>query len=231
MEIFIDSANMTEIEKWLSMGVIDGVTTNPSVMLKDKVYDIKKRAKEIAALINPRPLSVEVTTNDLNKMVAQAREFATWAKNIVVKIPQETQDGVPCYGVMHQLENEGIKVNATAALSLGQVILAAKAGATYISIFSGRVSDEGGDAFEIISSSVDWLERWQFGSKILVGSIRSVGDVLQAALAGAHTITIPPEFISKMADHKYTRETVRQFIDDASKTLEMMKKVQSGDDK
>ncbi len=228
MEIFIDSANIAEIEKWLSMGVIDGVTTNPTVMLKDRVYDMKGKAKEIASLVNPRPLSVEVTTNDLGEMIAQARQFASWAENIVVKIPQETQDGVPCYGVMHQLESEGIKVNATAALSLGQVMLAAKAGATYISIFAGRVSDEGGNTFEIIANAVEWLERWQFGSKILVGSIRSVGDVLQAALAGAHTVTIPPEFISKMADHKYTRETVRQFVNDAGKALEMMKKVHSG---
>ena len=224
MEIFIDSANITEIEKWLNMGVVDGVTTNPSIMLKDKVYEMERGAKEIAALVNPRPVSAEVTTNDLNEMITQARELAAWAPNIVVKIPQETQDGVPCYGVMHQLESEGIKVNATIALSLGQVILAAKAGATYISIFAGRVSDEGGNAFEVISSSVDWLEHWDFKSKIIVGSIRSVADVLQAAMAGAHVITIPPEYLTRMADHKYTRETVRQFVNDATKALEMMNK-------
>lgn len=228
MKIFIDSANITEIEKWLNMGVIDGVTTNPSIMLKDKVYEMERGAKEIAALVNPRPVSAEVTTNDLNEMITQARKLAAWAPNIVVKIPQETQDGVPCYGVMHQLESEGIKVNATIALSLGQVILAAKAGATYISIFAGRVSDEGGNAFEVISSSVDWLENWDFKSKIIVGSIRSVADVLQAAMAGAHVITIPPEYLTRMADHKYTRETVRQFVNDATKALEMMQKVQSG---
>ena len=224
MEIFIDSANITEIEKWLNMGVIDGVTTNPSIMLKDKVYEMERGAKEIAALVNPRPVSAEVTTNDLNGMITQARKLAAWAPNIVVKIPQETQDGVPCYGVMHQLESEGIKVNATIALSLGQVILAAKAGATYISIFAGRVSDEGGNAFEVISNSVDWLENWDFKSKIIVGSIRSVADVLQAAMAGAHVITIPPEYLTRMADHKYTRETVRQFVNDATKALEMMNK-------
>ena len=223
MEIFIDSANITEIEKWLNMGVIDGVTTNPSIMLKDKVYEMERGAKEIAALVNPRPVSAEITTNDLNDMITQARKLAAWAPNIVVKIPQETQDGVPCYGVMHQLESEGIKVNATIALSLGQVILAAKAGATYISIFAGRVSDEGGNAFEVISNSVDWLEHWDFKSKIIVGSIRSVADVLQAAMAGAHVITIPPEYLTRMADHKYTRETVRQFVNDATKALEMMK--------
>ncbi len=225
MEIFIDSASMNEIEKWLNMGVIDGVTTNPSIMLKDGVYDAEVGAKEIAALVNPRPVSVEVTTNDLDEMLIQAQRFASWAPNIAIKIPQTTQDGIPCYSVMRQLESEGIKVNATAAMSLGQVILAAKAGATYISIFAGRVADEGGNAPDVISNSVDWLERWKFKSKIIVGSIRSVGDVLSAAMAGAHIITIPPQFLDKMSDHKYTRETVRQFVNDAQKALEMMEKV------
>lgn len=221
MEIFVDSANVVEIEKWLKMGVVDGVTTNPSVMLEDGVGDIEKGTKEIAALINPYPVSVEVTTNDLAEMMTQAREFASWAPNIVVKIPQETQDGIACYGVMHQLESEGIKVNATVALSLGQVILSAKAGATYISIFAGRVGDEGGKPAEVIMNSVDWLERWKFKSRIIVGSIRSVADVLQAAMAGAHVITIPPQFLVRMADNKCARETVRQFVDDAQKALEM----------
>lgn len=224
MEIFIDSASTTEIKKWFDMGVIDAVTTNPSIMLKDGVYDVEAGAKEIAALIDNRPLSVEVTTNDLDEMLTQAQLFASWAPNIVVKIPQITQDGVPCYGVIRQLETEGIKINATAALSLGQVILAAKAGASYISIFAGRVADEGGNAVEVIKNSVEWLERWKYDSKIIVGSIRSVGDILSAAMAGAHIITIPPQFLGKMADHKYTRETVRQFIDDAKKALEMMEK-------
>ncbi len=195
MEIFIDSASITEIEKWLNMGVIDGVTTNPSIMLKDSVYDAEAGAKEIAALINPKPVSVEVTTNDLDEMIIQAQRFSSWAPNIVVKIPQITQDGIPCYGVVNQLENEDIRVNATVALSLGQVILAAKAGATYVSIFAGRVTDEGGNAVEVIKNSVEWLERWKYESKIIVGSIRSVGDVLSAAVAGAHIIAIPPQFL------------------------------------
>ena len=225
MEIFIDSASISEIRKWLQMGVIDGVTTNPSVMLKDGVYDAEAGAKEIATLVEPRSVSVEVTTNDLDEMLVQAQGFASWAPNIVIKIPQITQDGIPCYGVIRQLESEGIKVNATVALSLGQVILAAKAGATYISIFAGRVADEGGNAPEVISNSVNWLERWEYKSKVIVGSIRSVGDILSAAMAGAHIITIPPQFLGKMADHKYTRDTVRQFVTDAEKALEMMEKV------
>jgi transaldolase len=224
MEVFVDSASVKEIEKWLRMGVVDGVTTNPSIMFKDGVYDAERGAKAIAALIKPRPLSVEVTTNNLDEMLTQARKFAKWAPNIVIKIPQINADGVPCYGVIKQLEDDGIKVNATVALSLGQVILAAKASATYISIFTGRVSDEGGNPSEVIKNSVDWLERWKFKSKIIVGSIRSVGDILIAAIAGAHIITIPPDFLGKMADHKYSRETVRQFVADAEKAVQMMTK-------
>ena len=225
MEIFIDSASIPEIQKWHRMGIIDGITTNPSIMFSDGVYDMEKGAREIAALVASCPVSVEVTTNDLEEMLTQARKFSGWAPNIVVKIPQITQDGIPCYGVIRQLESEGIKVNATVAMSLGQVILAAKAGATYISIFAGRVGDEGGNAFEVIKNSVEWLERWKFANKIIVGSIRAVADVLQAAIAGAHIITIPPQFLTRMADHKYTRETVKQFISDAQKALEKMGEV------
>ena len=227
MEIFVDSANINEIKKWLNMGILDGVTTNPSIMFNDGIYDAEAGAKEIAALVHPRPVSVEVTTNDLDEMIAQARGFTSWAPNIAVKIPQINQDGTPCYGVIKQLESEGIKVNATVAMSLAQVILAAKAGATFISIFAGRVADEGGNAPEVIRNSVEWLERWKYKSKIIVGSIRSVGDILSATIAGAHIITIPPQFLDKMADHKFTRETVKQFVDDANRALEMMEKTRT----
>jgi transaldolase len=225
MEIFVDSANIKEITRWLEYGIADGVTTNPSIMFKDGIHDIEKGAKEIARLIDPRPLSVEVTSNDLDEMFTQANEFASWADNIVIKIPQINTDGIPCYGIIKNLEIMGVKVNATAAMSFGQVMLAAKAKATYISIFAGRVTDEGGDASLIIKNSIEWLKRWNFSSKIIIGSIRSVGDVITAALAGAHIITIPPQFIDKMADHKNTRATVDQFLSDARKTMELMQQV------
>ena len=222
MQIFIDSANIGEIAEWFQMGLIDGVTTNPSIMLKDGVYEVEAGAREIAALIDPLPLSVEVTTNDPDDMVAQARVFASWAPNIVVKIPHITHEGIPCYGIISELETSGIRVNATAAMSLGQVVLAAKARATYISLFAGRIADEGGNAPEVIRLAVEWLERWKYKSRVVVGSIRSVGDVLNAVVAGAHIVTIPPQFLYKMADHKYTRETVKQFLDDADKALKLM---------
>ncbi|MFH1775568.1 MAG: transaldolase family protein [Chloroflexota bacterium] len=226
MEIFLDSANVTEMKKWLGMGLIDGVTTNPSIMFGDGIHDIKAGAKEIAALMNPRPVSVEVTTNDLDEMITQAREMAAWAPNIVIKIPQLNQDGIPCYGVMKQLESEGIKVNATVVMSFSQVIFSAKAGATYISIFAGRIADEGGNSFDITANAVDWVEGWQYKSKILVGSIRGIPDVQESAIAGAHILTVPPKILAKMADHKNSRAAVKQFTVDAQKALEMMNQAQ-----
>jgi len=158
-------------------------------------------------------------------MVEQARTFATWARNIVVKIPIVNEYGESCLGVMHRLSQEGIGVNATAILSFNQALLAAKAGATYVSIFAGRVADEGNDPAVTIRNVRSWLDDWELSSYIIVGSIRTVMDIQNAALAGAHIITIPPQFLPKMVDHRYTRETVRQFVQDAEKTLKEMSKV------
>lgn len=224
MKIFIDSANLNEITKWTDYGIADGVTTNPSIMFKDCITDIKKGAIEIAKLINPRPLSVEVTTNDLKEMLDQAKDFAGWAPNIVVKIPVINQSGEPCVGVISRLSKANIKINATALLSLSQVVMVTKAGAAYASIFAGRVEDEGGDPQKVIREARAWLDDWKYKTEIIVGSIRSVGDIQRATVAGTHIITIPPQFLNKMCDHKYTRETVRQFVEDAQKTFAKAKK-------
>jgi transaldolase len=220
VEIFIDTSNCDEIEKWLAQGVVDGVTTNPSIMLTDGVRDLHAGTVPICALVGPRPVSVEVTTNDHGEMLQQARTFTTWASNIVVKIPVVNQDGISSLGVVHTLAEEGIAVNATAILSFNQAVLAVKAGATFVSIFAGRVADEGTDPAIVIRNVRTWLDSWGFTTKIIVGSIRSCMDVQAAALAGAHVVTIPPQFLPKMVDHKYTRETVRQFNEDAVKAAE-----------
>jgi transaldolase len=224
MQIFIDSADVKQIESWLAQGVVDGVTTNPSIMFKDGVADLEAGTRRLATLLGDRALSVEVTTNDRETMLKQAREFATWARSIVVKIPIVNEFGESCLGVIHRLTQEGIGVNATAILSFNQAILAAKAGATYVSIFAGRVADEGNDPAVVIRNVRNWLKQWDCAARIIVGSIRTVMDIQNAALAGAHIITIPPQFLPKMVDHQYTRETVRQFVQDAEKTLEQMKK-------
>ena len=227
MKIFIDSANQKDIEKWLNYGILDGVTTNPSIMLKDGLYDIDAGVQTLAKLIDPLPISVEVTTNDAKEMVEQAKRFASLGRNVVVKIPVENEFGVPGYGVINQLGKSGIAVNATAIMSFGQIMLAAKSGASYLSLFAGRIADEGGDSTEVIAETVEWLEHWDFKSELIVGSIRSVGEVINAALAGAHIITIPPQYLDKMADHKYTRETVKEFIIDAQNARKMMEKAKT----
>ncbi len=228
MQIFIDSANYNEIERWLAEGVIDGVTTNPSIMLKDGMYDIEEGARRLCALLGTRPVSVEVTTNDLPEMLQQGRAFARWAPNVVVKIPVVNEDGESCLGVIHRLSSEGIPVNTTAILSFNQAILAAKAGATYVSIFAGRVADEGNEPGTVIRAVRRWLDEWGYAAKVLVGSIRAVMDVQNAAMAGAHIITIPPQFLPKMADHKYSRDTVRQFNRDGEQALAQIAQLRVG---
>jgi transaldolase len=219
MQIFLDSADLTEIRNWLGQGVIDGVTTNPTVLLKDGVYDLKEGVRRLGAALGKHPISVEVTSNDPKIMLEQARTFAGWGPNIVIKIPVVNESGESCLGVMNTLARERIAVNATAILSFNQAMLAAKAGATYVSIFAGRVADEGNDPGVVIRNVRKWLDDWAHPAQIIVGSIRTLMDIQNAALSGAHIITIPPQFLPKMVDHKYTRETVRQFNRDAAKAL------------
>jgi transaldolase len=219
MQIFVDSADLAEIEHWLRQGVVDGVTTNPSIMLKDGVRDVEARARQLCQLVNDRPVSIEVTTNDPKEMLEQARICAQWARNVVIKIPVITENGQSCLEVVKTLTREDIAVNCTALLSFNQAILAAKAGATYVSLFAGRIADEGGDAGLVVSNVREWLDKWTYHSRIIVGSIRSAIDVQNAALAGAHVVTVPPQFLAKMIDHRYTRETVRQFNQDAENAM------------
>jgi len=199
------------------------VTTNPSILLKDGARDMEKTAREIAEVLQGRPVSVEVTTNEPDEMLEQARRVARWAANIVVKIPVINEDGESCLEVIHSLAQEGIKVNTTAILSFNQVMMAAKAGATYLSVFAGRVADEGHDPSELIAGAARWVEHWHYG-KILVGSVRGNLDVQRAAVAGAHIVTIPPAVLDKLLDHKYTRDTVRGFNADARRALAEMDK-------
>ena len=222
MQIYLDSADHREIEKWMREGIVDGVTTNPSVLFKDGVFDLEEGARRLAKLLGDRPLSVEVTSDDPVRMLGQARTLARLAANVVIKIPVTNAKGESCLGVIHALSREGIAVNTTAILSFNQSVLAAKAGAAYVSIFSGRIADEGNDPAIVIRNVRTWLDEWKYTAKIIVGSIRTVMDIQNAALAGAHIITIPPQFISKMVDHKYTRETVLQFNRDAERALAQM---------
>jgi transaldolase len=219
MQIFLDSADEKELTHWLAEGVVDGVTTNPSILLKDGASDLETVARRLAALLGHRPLSVEVTATEPAQMIEQGRAFARWASNVVVKIPIVTQDGGSCLKAIYALSRAGIPVNATAILSFNQAVLAAKAGACYVSVFAGRVADEGHDPAQLIAGLQQWLRRWESQARVLVGSIRSVMDVQRAAEAGADIITIPPAMLPKMVDHKYSRETVRQFNEDAARAF------------
>ncbi len=222
MKIFADTADLKEIRSWLDFGVIDGVTTNPSIMLAGGVYDLRRGAQEIAALLGDKPLSVEVVSDDTDEMRRQALEMAEWAPNIVVKIPVITTQGEPCLGVIANLKRAGVKVNATACLSFNQAMLAAKSGAAYVSLFAGRISDEGADAPEVIRRTAEWLKAWDMPTRIIVGSIRETVNVQDAALAGAHVVTVPPKFLRQMIDHKYSRFTVAQFLADGQSAAQRM---------
>ncbi len=223
MEIFADTADLQEIQTWLAYGVIDGVTTNPSIMLANGVYQLREGAVEIAKLMGEKPVSIEVVTDDRDEMYAQALDIAGWAPNICVKIPIINSDGEPCLGVISGLSRQGIKVNATACLSFNQAVLASKAGATYVSLFAGRISDEGVNASEVIRNTAGWLAMWKYATKIIVGSVRETMNIQEAALAGAHIITVPPKFLRQMVDHKYSRFTVGQFLADGLSAAERMR--------
>jgi transaldolase len=223
MPIFLDSGCLTEIEKYLKMGIIRGVTTNPTILLKDGVTGgmkgIRARSVEIARLIDPLPLSVEVTTNDPLQMRLQAQELAAMAPNIVVKItihgPNGEQQNLE---VIHELEGErGIRVNVTAMMSAQQCLLAAMAGATYVSLFGGRIANMGYNPCEEITKLRKVLDDFNLKAKIIIGSTREVLNVIEWLGAGAHFVTVVPNLLEVMIVHPYSKETVRMFLADAAK--------------
>jgi transaldolase len=224
MPIFLDTGNLKEIEKYLKMGIIRGVTTNPTIMLKDGITGglkgVKQRAVEIAGMIDPLPLSVEVTTNDPPKMLEQAEELAALAKNINVKITIHGPHGeLENLEVIHELEEKlNIRINATAMMSAQQCLLAAMAGATYVSIFGGRVNNMGYNVCAEISKLRQILDEFNLKAKIIVGSTREVLNIIEWLGAGAHFVTVSPNLLEGMIVHPYTKETVQMFLADAAKT-------------
>ena len=223
MAIFLDTGKISEIKQYYEMGIIRGVTTNPTILVKDGVTGgmagVKQRSIEIADLINPLPLSVEVTSNDVKKMVDQAIEFSGWANNINVKITIHGPEGeMENLQVIHKLETEDdIRINVTAMMSAQQCFLAAMAGATYVSIFGGRVSNMGYDACTEIERLRTLLDRFNLDAKIIVGSTREVINVTDWLCAGAHIVTCTPDFIKGMIVHPYSKETVQMFLSDGAK--------------
>jgi transaldolase len=211
------------------MGIIRGVTTNPTIMLKEGVTGGIKgvliRSGEIARLITPLPLSVEVTTNDTVKMIEQAQELAAIAKNINVKITIHGPAGeLNNLEVIHELEEKRkIRVNATAMMSAQQCLLAAMAGATYVSLFGGRINNMGYNTCDEITKLRNILDEFEFKAKIIVGSTREILNVIEWLGAGAHYVTVVPNILEGMITHPYTKETVQMFLADAAKTEAKLK--------
>ncbi len=223
MAIFLDTGDIEEVRKYLHMGIIRGVTTNPTILLKSGIKggmkEIKKSTIEIAKLISPLPLSVEVTTNEKQQMLKQAREMASWADNINVKITIHGPQGeLHNLEVVHELETKhDVRVNVTAMMSAQQCLLAALAGASYVSIFGGRVNNMGYNAVDEIMKIRALLDEFDLKAKIIVGSTREVLNVVEWLNAGAHIVTVVPKFIELMIVHPYSKETVKMFLDDAAK--------------
>jgi transaldolase len=234
MAIFLDTSKIYEIEKYYKMGIIRGVTTNPSIMLKDGITGglkgVKQQTIKIAQLIAPYPVSVEVTTNDPKGMVTQAREFAQWADNVVVKITIHGPNGeLDNMEVIHDLEAKyNVRVNVTAMMSAQQCLLAAMAGASYVSIFGGRVNNMGYNVNEEIVKLRNILESQELKANIIVGSTREVLNIIEWLEAGAHIVTTVPNLLEGMIVHPYSKETVKMFLDDARKAEISMKKARNG---
>jgi transaldolase len=232
MPIFLDTGNLKEIEKYMKMGIIRGVTTNPTILLKDGVTGgmegIKRRSIEIAKMVNPYPLFVEVTTNDRGQMIEEAIELARWAENIVVKIPIHGPNGeLGNLEAAHLLETKGkARVNVTAMMSAQQGLLAAMTGATYVSLFGGRVNDMGYNVCEEIRKLRKVLDDFNLKAKIIIGSTREILNVIEWLEAGAHIVTVVPNLLEGMIVHPYSKETVQMFLNDAKKLGEQIPKAQ-----
>jgi transaldolase len=216
MYIFLDSANEEQIRFWFRQGVIDGVTTNPTMLRRDGVQDGIDMVVKMAGFVAPATVHIEVSQVQGDALVNEARALAELAPNIVVKVPVITPDGHPLLDEITELVAAGLSVNCTACLSFGQLALAAKTGAQYASLLVGRVGDEGGDGAQVLADASIWLDKWNLPTKLVAASLRGPGDVRRSMLAGAHCVTAPPTVLARLVDHKYARHTVQQFIDDAA---------------
>lgn len=211
MKFFIDTANIEEIKDANSMGMVDGVTTNPSLIARED-GEFKDIIKEICSVVSG-PVSAEVISLDYNGMVNEARELATIAENIVVKIPMTTEG----LKAVRTLSDEGIKTNVTLIFSALQALMAAKAGATYASPFVGRLDDLSQDGMELIEEIVDIYSNYGYATEIIVASVRNPLHVLRSALLGADVATIPYNVLSKLASHHMTDKGIDAFLSDWKK--------------
>ncbi len=213
MKFFIDTADIDEIRALAETGMVDGVTTNPSLVAKTgrRFTDV---VAEICKIV-PGPISAEVTATDAETMIEEGRKLAAIASNVAVKVPL-TEDGLRA---CRALSDQGTMVNVTLCFSAAQSILAAKAGAAFVSPFVGRLDDIGQSGMELIADIVEIYSRYDdFTTEVLVASIRNPMHVVEAARMGAHVATIPPKILSQLFKHPLTDKGLAAFLDDWAKT-------------
>ena len=214
MRIFLDTANIEHIRHGVRLGVVTGVTTNPSLVSREGKVDYRKLVEEICAVV-PGPVSTEVLGQDVKTMVTEAREMAKWADNVVVKIPA-SPEGVEATAV---LAKDNVKVNCTLCFTLNQAVLAAEAGAKFISPFVGRLDDIGEDGMTVVADIVEYLDYYQLPAQVIAASIRHPQHCLTAARIGAHIATVPYTVLLQMMRHPLTDIGIQRFRDDWNKVM------------
>jgi transaldolase len=212
MRLFLDTANIDEIRDAARMGVLAGVTTNPTLMARESGVSYRERVVEICEAVNG-PVSAECTSRLVDDLVEEGRSIAAWHPNVVVKIPIDA-NGLEATSI---LSREGIRINMTLIFSANQALLAALAGATYVSPFVGRLDDAGQDGMEVVRQSVEIFDKYHLPAQVLAASIRSAPHVVQAALAGAHIATLPYAVLQAMLKHPLTDVGIERFLADARK--------------
>lgn len=208
MEIFLDTANIDEINDILPWGVMKGLTTNQKIFLNEKGCNFEDQSKKILKIVSPYPVSLE-GPNSLDELVETAKEYNSWGNNVVIKVPMlENGDGLKAVNI---LEKEGIKTNVTAMMSVNQAFLAITAGASYASLFFNRIRDSGVDPIEVVKQSRAIIDKGEYKTKLIVGSIRNPNDVIEIASANPHIITIPYKILKQMPYHEKTVSTLEEF--------------------
>jgi len=218
LKFFIDTANLDQISEMQELGIIDGVTTNPTLLAKEGT-EPAEQLKKICEIVDG-PVSGEVIGLTKNEMINEARELFKIAPNMVIKIPM-TKEGIKAVKI---LEAEGIKTNVTLVFSQNQVLIAAKAGASYISPFIGRLMDNGQNEIDFLRESMEILKAYNFKSELIVASVRHSRHVIEAAKLGAHIATIPFDVLEKMFKHPNTDKGLEAFLDDWKKLQNKIKK-------
>ncbi len=209
MRIFLDTANVEHIRKAAKLGIISGVTTNPSLVSQEGKADYQAAIKEVCSIIQG-PISAEVLGEEVESMIEQAQDISTWAPNIVIKIPA-TITGLEATSI---LAKDNIKVNFTLCFSLNQALLGALAGATYVSFFVGRLDDAGHDGMQAVKDIVEVFNHYQLPTQVIAASIRHPQHCVAAAKAGAHIATVPYSVLMQMIRHPLTEIGVTRFLTD-----------------